>query len=57
MADSKSSFQNLGNGTYRVGGARRSAITGRYVTNTAAAKHPHTSATDKTPSENSTSKY
>lgn len=32
MASNSSSFQNLGNGAYRVSGARVSPTTGRYVT-------------------------
>lgn len=32
--EKSSSYQSLGNGVYRVGGAvHRSAVTGRYVTN------------------------
>lgn len=42
MADSssKSSYQSLGNGVYRVGAVHRSAVTGRYVTKNSAAQKP-----------------
>jgi hypothetical protein len=47
MANTKGSFQNLGNGVYRVGGMQRSAITGRFVSKAAAARHPRTSVVEK----------
>lgn len=37
MASNSSSFQNLGNGAYRVSGARVSPTTGRYVTRSSSA--------------------
>jgi hypothetical protein len=40
MAKTKGSFQSLGNGVYRVGGVQRSAITGRYVSKSAASRWP-----------------
>ncbi|SKC69135.1 hypothetical protein SAMN06309945_2750 [Okibacterium fritillariae] len=46
MAENRSSFQNLGGGVYRVGGAHRSAVTGRYVNSSAAASNPRTTSTE-----------
>ena len=43
----KTSVQKLGNGTYRVGSARgRSAISGRFVTQSAAATSPKSTVTE-----------
>lgn len=36
MANNSSSFQSLGNGAFRVSGARISPTTGRYVTRSSA---------------------
>ena len=45
--ENSSSYQSLGNGVYRVGGAvTRSAVTGRYVTSKSAARHPSTTSTE-----------
>lgn len=41
------SFQSLGGNVYRVGGAHRSAITGRYISNTTASRYPNTSVTER----------
>lgn len=44
--EKSSSYQSLGNGVYRVGGAvSRSAVTGRYVTPKASASHSRTTTT------------
>lgn len=42
MATNESQFQNLGNGAYRVSGARVSPTTGRYVTGNAEANRATT---------------
>lgn len=40
--EQSSSYQSLGNGVYRVGGAvTRNAVTGRYITSKATASHSH----------------
>lgn len=44
MASSSSSFQSLGNGTFRVSGARVSPTTGRYVTRGNASAAPKQSS-------------
>lgn len=46
MAESQKgkSLQSLGNGVYRVNNVGRSALSGRYVSSEAAARHPRTSA-------------
>jgi hypothetical protein len=44
MASNNSSFQSLGNGTFRVSGARVSPTTGRYVTRSSAPTAPKPSA-------------
>jgi hypothetical protein len=46
MAENRSSFQNLGGGVYRVGGAHRSAVTERYVNSSAAARNPRTTSAE-----------
>lgn len=46
MAKAKS-FQSLGGNFYRVGGSNRSAITGRYVSNATAARHPRTTVVER----------
>lgn len=40
MASSDSSFQSLGNGAYRVSGARVSPTTGKYVTRSSVSVPP-----------------
>jgi hypothetical protein len=44
MASNSSSFQSLGNGTFRVSGARVSPTTGRYVTGNSGAAAPKQSS-------------
>lgn len=42
------SYQSLGKGVYRVGGAvHRSAVTGRYVTKSTSSKSPRTTITER----------
>ncbi|XUK64623.1 hypothetical protein ABMA10_21860 [Plantibacter sp. RU18] len=53
MTNDSSSFQSLGNGAYRVSGARVSPTTGKYVTRSSASTQKSKSATsgvDKAPS-------
>lgn len=52
MASSKSSFQSLGNGVYRVGGMHRSAVTGKFISNATAARHPRTTVVERGASSN-----
>lgn len=57
MARASGSYQNLGDGVYRVGGMSRSAITGRYVSNGAALRQPRTTISERqesAPSEGAT---
>lgn len=56
MTHTESSFQSLGNGVYRVNGMQRSAVTGRYVSNAAAARHPRTTVTEKQPNSSTSGK-
>lgn len=45
---SSSSYQSLGNGMYRVGGAvTRNAVTGRYVTHSSAASRSNGAVTER----------
>lgn len=47
-SEQSSSYQSLGNGTYRVGGAvTRNAVTGRYITTKATAIHPRSTVTER----------
>lgn len=44
---SSSSFQNLGNGVFRVGGTvSRSAVSGRYISGSSASRFPRTTVAE-----------
>lgn len=46
--EKSSSYQSLGNGVYRVGGAvSRNAVTGRYITGKSAARHQGNGASER----------
>lgn len=47
MTGFTSSFQSLGGGVYRVGGMRRSAVTGKFVSESAAARQPRTTVVER----------